>query len=57
MVVEFVTGLVHSSKALLPNGLHIASHTTALRISLLAYGFARRLAADPRFAFGVDKVR
>jgi len=56
MVVEITTGVLTGSMALLADGLHMASHTTALGIALLAYVLARRLAADGRFAFGVGKI-
>jgi cation diffusion facilitator family transporter len=56
MVVEISTGLIYQSMALLADGLHMASHTTALGISVSAYVISRRLAADPRFAFGVGKI-
>ena len=56
MVVEITTGLVTGSMALLADGLHMASHTTALSIALFAYVLARRLATDSRFAFGVGKI-
>ena len=53
MVVEIAAGLIYGSMALLADGLHMASHATALGITVLAYVVSRRLAADPRFAFGV----
>ncbi len=56
MVVEITAGLAFGSMALLADGLHMASHTVALGIALLAYVISRRLAADPRFAFGVGKI-
>jgi cation diffusion facilitator family transporter len=56
MVIEIAAGLVFGSMALLADGLHMASHTVALGISLFAYVISRRLAADPRFAFGVGKI-
>jgi len=56
MVVEIAAGLVFGSMALLADGLHMASHATALAISLLAYVYARRHAHDPRFCFGTGKV-
>lgn len=56
MVVEITAGLVYGSMALLADGLHMASHTTALGIAVFAYVISRRLAADPRFAFGVGKI-
>jgi cation diffusion facilitator family transporter len=56
MVVEIATGLISGSMALLADGLHMASHTVALGISVVAYVISRRLAADRRFAFGVGKI-
>lgn len=56
MVVELIAGVVYGSMALLADGLHMASHATALGISVFAYVAARRLAADRRFAFGVGKI-
>jgi len=56
MVVEIVAGLVYGSMALLADGLHMASHTAALGIAVLAYVISRRLARDPGFAFGVGKI-
>lgn len=56
MVVEISTGVIFGSMALLADGLHMASHTTALGVTVFAYVIARRLAADRRFAFGVGKI-
>lgn len=56
MVVEITTGLIYRSMALLADGLHMASHTTALGIAVFAYVISRRLASDRRFAFGVGKI-
>jgi cation diffusion facilitator family transporter len=56
MVVEIVAGLAYGSMALLADGLHMASHATALGISVLAYVLARRYATDNRFTFGTGKV-
>lgn len=56
MVVEVTAGLLYGSMALLADGLHMASHATALGIALLAYVVSRRLAADSRFTFGVGKI-
>lgn len=56
MVVEITTGVIYGSMALLADGLHMASHTTAMGITVFAYVMARRLAADRRFAFGVGKI-
>ncbi len=56
MVVEIIAGLVYGSMALLADGLHMASHAAAMGIAVLAYYYSRRLAADPRFSFGVGKI-
>lgn len=56
MVVEIAAGLMFGSMALLADGLHMASHTAALGIALVAYVVSRRMAADTRFAFGVGKI-
>jgi cation diffusion facilitator family transporter len=55
MVVEIAAGIVFGSMALLADGLHMASHTAALGLSVFAYAFARRRADDPRFSFGTGK--
>ncbi len=56
MIVEIAAGVIYSSMALLADGLHMASHATALGIAVFAYVVSRRLAADRRFAFGVGKI-
>ncbi len=56
MVVEISAGLIYGSMALLADGLHMASHTAALSVSVFAYILSRRLAANRRFTFGVGKI-
>jgi cation diffusion facilitator family transporter len=56
MVIEIVAGVVFGSMALLADGLHMASHTAALGISVIAYVYARRHARDERYSFGTGKV-
>ena len=56
MVVEIVAGLAFGSMALLADGLHMASHTVALGLAVLAYVYCRRHAGDSRFVFGTGKV-
>lgn len=56
MIVEIIAGLAFGSMALLADGLHMASHTVALGISVFAYVYARRFSSDPRFSFGTGKV-
>jgi cation diffusion facilitator family transporter len=56
MVVEIAGGVIFGSMALLADGLHMATHAGAMLIAALAYVFARRNIADPRFSFGTGKV-
>ena len=56
MVIEIAAGLAFGSMALLADGLHMASHATALGISVFAYVYARRLAGHRRYSFGTGKV-
>ena len=56
MVLEVAVGVVSGSMALLADGLHMASHASALGITALAYSYTRRHASDPRFSFGSGKV-
>jgi cation diffusion facilitator family transporter len=56
MIVEIAAGIVFGSMALLADGLHMASHTTALSINAFAYVYARRHAHDAAFSFGTGKV-
>ena len=56
MVVEIVAGTVFNSMALLADGWHMSSHALALGVSAVAYALARRMANDPRFAFGTWKI-
>jgi cation diffusion facilitator family transporter len=56
MIAEIVAGIVFGSMALLADGLHMASHATALGISAFAYIYARRYSCDTRFNFGTGKV-
>lgn len=56
MLVEIGAGLLFGSMALLADGLHMASHATALGIAAFAYAYTRRHAHDARFSFGTGKV-
>jgi cation diffusion facilitator family transporter len=56
MAVEIAAGLAFGSMALLADGLHMASHATALGISVLAYVHARRFAGHRHYSFGTGKV-
>lgn len=56
MAVEIGAGWAYGSMALLADGWHMGSHAAALGITLFAYAYARRHAADPRYSFGTGKV-
>jgi cation diffusion facilitator family transporter len=56
MAAEIVAGWLTNSMALLADGWHMGTHVAALSITAFAYWYARRHAADPRFAFGTWKV-
>ncbi len=56
MVAEIAGGALFGSIALVADGLHMSTHAGALLIAALAYTYARRHAADPRFAFGTGKL-
>jgi cation diffusion facilitator family transporter len=56
MIIEITAGIVYGSMALLADGLHMASHASALTIALIAYIYARRNAHNDRFCFGTGKV-
>jgi len=56
MIVEIVAGWWFNSMALLADGFHMSSHALAIGLSAFAYTAARRLADDPRFAFGTWKI-
>lgn len=55
MIAEIIFGLKYHSLALFADGLHMGTHVTAFLITVLAYFFARRHAADARFSFGTGK--
>jgi cation diffusion facilitator family transporter len=56
MVVEIAGGWWFNSMAVLADGWHMSSHALALGLSAFAYSFARRHAANKRYAFGTWKV-
>ena len=56
MAVEIWAGIIYGSMALLADGLHMASHASALGITVYAYIYARRMAGNPEFSFGTGKV-
>ena len=56
MVAEVLAGIIFGSMALLADGLHMASHATALGINSFAYIYARRHSKDKSFNFGTGKA-
>ena len=56
MVIEIGGGILFKSLALVADGLHMSTHAIALLIAALAYTFARKHSADPRFSFGTGKL-
>lgn len=56
MLLEIGAGWWTGSMALLADGWHMSSHVLAIGLSAFAYGAARRLAKDTRFAFGTWKI-
>jgi cation diffusion facilitator family transporter len=56
MVVEVVSGNAFGSMALTADGWHMASHVSALAITVFAYRYARRHASDSQYSFGTGKV-
>jgi cation diffusion facilitator family transporter len=56
MILEIVGGFWFGSIALVADGLHMSTHAGALLLAALAYFFARKHVADPRFSFGTGKL-
>jgi cation diffusion facilitator family transporter len=56
MFGEIIGGTIYGSMALVADGWHMATHAAALSIAALAYRYARRHVADPRFTFGTGKI-
>lgn len=56
MVAEIVAGYLTGSMALLADGFHMATHVGALGIAAIAYSYAKRHVANPRYSWGTGKV-
>lgn len=56
MVAEILAGKLYGSMALVADGWHMSTHAGVMLITALAYGYARRHAANPRFSFGTGKM-
>ncbi|WP_343525078.1 CDF family Co(II)/Ni(II) efflux transporter DmeF [Sphingomonas sp.] len=56
MVGEIVAGYFTGSMALLADGFHMATHVGALGIAAIAYSYAKKHVANPRYSWGTGKV-
>jgi cation diffusion facilitator family transporter len=56
LCAQLAGGALFHSMALTASGLHMGAHVAVLLTSAAAYAYARRLAGDPRFAFGAGKL-
>ncbi len=56
MVVEIGGGTLFGSLAVVADGFHMATHAIAFLLAALAYTYARKHAADPRFVWGTGKL-
>lgn len=56
MLVEIGAGTLFGSMALLADGWHMSTHAAAFILTIFAYRYARKHAANPAFSFGTGKV-
>lgn len=56
MIAEIIAGTVFGSMALLADGWHMGTHAAAFAITIFAYQYSRRHAANRDFTFGTGKV-
>ncbi len=56
MAAEIAAGTVFGSMALLADGWHMGTHAAAFTITIFAYRYSQKHAADRRFTFGTGKV-
>jgi cation diffusion facilitator family transporter len=56
MAAEIAGGTAFGSMALLADGWHMASHASALLVTLFAYAYARKHSSSGRYCFGTGKV-
>ncbi|MEJ2662200.1 MAG: CDF family Co(II)/Ni(II) efflux transporter DmeF [Desulfobacteraceae bacterium] len=56
MVVEIIAGSIFGSMALLADGWHMGTHAAAFAITIFAYQYSRKHAANRSFTFGTGKV-
>jgi cation diffusion facilitator family transporter len=56
MAAEIVAGIAFNSMALAADGWHMGTHVAAFALTGMVYGFQRRHAENPNFAFGPGKI-
>ena len=56
MIIEIIAGSMFGSMALLADGWHMGTHTAAFAITIFAYQYSRKHAANRAFTFGTGKV-
>ena len=56
MAAEIIAGYFTGSMALLADGFHMATHVGALGIAAIAYSYAKKHVANPRYSWGTGKV-
>lgn len=56
MAAEIFAGTIFGSMALLADGWHMGTHAAAFAITIFAYRYSQKHAADRRFTFGTGKV-
>lgn len=56
MLVEIIGGSIFHSIALVADGIHMSTHAGVMLLAALAYRYARKHAADRRFAMGTGKL-
>ena len=56
MIAEIFAGSLFGSMALLADGWHMGTHAAAFAITIFAYHYSRKHAANKKFTFGTGKV-
>ena len=56
MILEITAGTWSGSMALLADGWHMGTHSTAFLITIFAYSYAKKHASNKKFSFGTGKV-
>ncbi len=56
MIGEIIAGITFGSMALLADGWHMGTHSTAFLITIFAYRYSRKHAKNDQFTYGTGKV-